>query len=191
LAFTSDNSIQNTAFTNEIRDQIQINTNKNTLMPVASIIITAQRSNPAPEGYLYCHGGLFSKSIYSELYAIIGNMYAYSKALSSTEFYVPDMRQLYVKGMGLNETYSAIETAPTGMGIYQTQQVQDHGHSYYSANTSETTVRVDSTTPTQTVGSNNYTDNVTYDKWLYGKKAIPGENETRPETISMNYMIKY
>jgi microcystin-dependent protein len=205
LQFTSDNSIQSSAFTNEIKTQIETNTAQietntaqidvntgNSGVPVGTILITAHPPTVAPpSGYHFCDGELKSKSSYSALFNLIGDTYAYDKPLYSSHFYLPDLRQLFVRGSQMNQTYP-VSAIPVGMGQYQGQQIQKHGHEYRSANTSETVDKVNAPSQNQTVGSNNYTDNIT--TTMYDGNNIEimvADTETRPESISMNYMIKY
>ena len=105
-------------------------------------------------GYLYCDGALVSISTYANLYALLGNTYEYTKTNISGYFYLPDMRQLFVRGSQQNETYP-VNAQPVAMGAYQGQSIQMHSHNYSkSGHESAGSGGLGSVT----VGSNSYTD---------------------------------
>lgn len=164
-----------------------INANAN---PVGTILTTAQPSTiPAPQGYLFCDGALVSISTYQNLYNLIGNTYQHDKPSYANFFYIPDLRQMFIKGSGLNQTYPIV-AVPKGVGDYQEQSVMNHSHNYISANTSET-ANPPNATGTRTVGSNNYTNNITSNVYDSNYIDITNSGETRPFCINMNYLIKY
>ncbi len=53
-----------------------------------------------------CQGQLVSKATYNKLWDLIGYIYRDSKPVSSGNFYLPDLRQMYIKGAGENKTYA-------------------------------------------------------------------------------------
>ena len=193
-----NNETQNHAFTDAIKTDVSQNKadiatiNSSGSVPIGTILMTAQDllSTP-PTGFLFCDGQSVSLHIYSALYAILGHTYQNTKPLLSGYFYVPDMRQLYVRGSGQNETYPVDPNVlPTSTGLYQGQSVMEHTHGYEKANSRKTTgfnnvnqveVWDDVTSSVKTTGVYDMNDN----------KLLPMFAETRPETISMNYMIKY
>ena len=182
----NDNKIK----TLENEQQININTtNITNIMPVGTILITAIPPTIAPSvGYLYCDGASVSISTYGNLYAILGNTYKYNKQEYSGYFYLPDMRQLFVRGSQQNETYP-VNAQSVPMGTYQGQSIQTHSHNFEkSGNESAGSGGLGSIT----VGSNSYTATKTSDMFDHVNNQIyPSAAETRPESISMNYMIKY
>jgi len=182
----NDNKIK----TLENEQQININTtNITNIMPVGTILITAIPPTEAPSvGYLYCDGASVSISTYGNLYAILGNTYKYNKQEYSGYFYLPDMRQLFVRGSQQNETYP-VNAQSVPMGTYQGQSIQTHSHNFEkSGNESAGSGGLG----TITVGSNSYTATKTSNMFDSANNQIyQSVAETRPESISMNYMIKY
>ena len=174
----------NTTQINNINANINANVN-----PVGTILTTAQPSTiPAPPGYLFCDGALVSISTYQNLYNLIGNTYQHDKPSYANYFYIPDLRQMFIKGSGLNQTYPIV-AVPKGVGDFQEQSVMNHSHNYISANTSETANPTSS--GSKTVGSNNYTNNITSKVYDSNHIDITNNGETRPYCMNMNYLIKY
>jgi len=134
----------------------------------------------APEpGYLYCDGMLVSQTTYAALFAIIGHTYQYNKTSYSNSFYLPDMRQLFVRGSQMNQTYP-VKATPVAMGTYQGQSVMEHTHDYERAENSHT------------VGHNNVSHRTVWDDVRSTAKTgdmydsqdnqiLPSQSETRPE----------
>ena len=212
-----DDTIQSTAFTDTLKQKVldnETNISTNTqsittntqniatntqaittlyqsLVPVGTIIMTAQPLTIAPpEGYQFCIGELKNQvGKYSALYALIGNTYRGNKASYTGYFYLPDLRQVYVKGSGQSNTYN-VNSLATTTGQYQEQSIQQHKHDYeLPANTNNvSSTSIDNrsvydntriTTQTTTLRDNN---NI----------VIPSSlDETRPDTLSLNYLIKY
>ena len=182
-----NNSTQININTTELANiNANINANAN---PVGTILTTAQPSTiPAPQGYLFCDGALVSISTYQNLYNLIGNTYQHDKPSYANFFYIPDLRQMFIKGSGLNQTYPIV-AVPKGVGDFQSQSVMNHSHNYISANTSETANPTSS--GSKTVGSNNYTNNLTSNVYDSNYIDITNSGETRPFCMNMNYLIKY
>ena len=187
---------QTDAFTPTLKQKILTNETNITilyqsLVPVGTIIMTAQPLTIAPpSGYDFCIGELKSTTgTYANLYALIGDTYRGNKAFYANNFYLPDLRQLFVKGSGQNNTYS-VNSYATLTAQYQQQSVQQHSHDFERAyNTNECV-------------SNNLNNRSVYDNIratfqttnLYdsnGNQIPSNQNETRPDCISLNYLIKY
>ena len=163
--------------------------NINDLMPVGTILITARSPTlPPTTGYLYCNGDSISISIYADLFAILANTYKYNKIQINGYFYLPDMRQLFVRGSQQNETYP-VNAQPVAMGTYQGQSIQMHSHTYSKSNSESVQ---DGGYSSKTVGSNIHSDHNTINMFDSSNNQINlASAETRPESISMNYMIKF
>ena len=162
-----------------------------TVVPVGTIFTTARPPTLAPpNGYLYCDGLLVSKTTYSELWDMIGNTYAYNKPLYNEHFYVPDMRQLYVRGGQMNTTYP-VDAQPVAMGTYQSQSIQKHSHDYQKPYLTADVTNY-GVSARKTVYDNVSTTLKTESLYDDNNNEIPNINaETRPESIVLNYMIKY
>ena len=206
----NDNSIQTTAFTDVLNQKIldnETNIATNTtdiatntadiatlyqsLVPVGTIIITAQPLTIAPPtGYDFCIGTLKSTTgKYAALYALIGNTYQGNKPSYTGNFYLPDLRQVYIKGSGQSNTYTT-SSLPTSTGQYQQQSVQQHKHDYeVPANTNNVT---STSADNRSVYDNTRITTQTTTLRDKNNITIPASlDETRPDTISLNYLIKY
>ena len=71
---------------------------KQPLVPVGSIQIFAGSS--APDGYLLCQGQAISKSTYNLLWDLIGNTYLNGRQGGTPNFYLPDLRGVFIRGAG-------------------------------------------------------------------------------------------
>jgi hypothetical protein len=86
----------------------------NLVNPVGSVIAFAGSS--APSGWLLCQGQLISKTTYASLWAIIGDTYLNGRSADASNFYIPDLREFYIKGAGQNFTYTKKYTYSGGNG---------------------------------------------------------------------------
>ena len=79
-----------------------------------------------PDGYLLCNGAAVSRTVYADLFEVIGTVYGTGDG--STTFNLPDMRNRYPIGAGDNApgTYVA-EQLPNITGFSVTQFVRDGG----------------------------------------------------------------
>jgi microcystin-dependent protein len=77
----------------------------------------------APTGWLACDGGLYSRSVYADLFAAIGTTYGAGDG--STTFNVPDLRGEFVRGLDAGRGVDA----GRGLGTAQEDAMQDHVHS--------------------------------------------------------------
>jgi microcystin-dependent protein len=102
-------------------------------------------SNTIPSGWLLCDGLEYSRTTYSELYAVIGT--AYGAGDGTNTFNVPNFQAAFLRGAG-SQTYSGTTYGPRGINTAQGSALQTHTHSV-PANTH--THVVPSTTHTHTV----------------------------------------
>jgi microcystin-dependent protein len=178
--------------------QTQINSLKNRIValeavvipyiPVGTILIYAQ-SSPAPDGYLMCHGALVSRTTYADLYAVIGNTYSNLRS-TTTDFYLPDLRQCYVKGAGDNKTYS-ITAAETTLGQFQFMSVQKHRHQIVDNGSGTKTVSTyNLSSDTVVADDTTDTEHTLADIFSPSSNTI-FDNETRGNCLSMNFIIKF
>ena len=113
---------------NSLQGQITLlNSTIKASIPVGSIMIYS--SDTIPTGFLLCDGTLVSRTTYSALFAVIGE--TYRATASTTSFYLPDLRQCYVKGAGTNTTYTnsmKITVPGANTATFQQMSVQNHTH---------------------------------------------------------------
>lgn len=77
-----------------------------------------------PKGYLLCQGQKVSKTVYSELYAICGDLFGQS---TETEFYLPDLRGKTIAGY--NENDNTMNSIGKLLGsTTHIHDVKDHYH---------------------------------------------------------------
>jgi microcystin-dependent protein len=181
-----------------------------TLCPPGSIMAFAGPTNKTPAGWLLCDGKAVSSTAYPRLYAAIekawgdgsfdSNDVAENPPDPATDFNLPDLRGLFLRGASLNST-SALTKDPdaasrtslrpggksgNAVGSFQADHFKSHNH-----------------------GNTNFDRLVT--QWPDGKNssryidATPGQfdninsaeilpaggNETRPKNAYVNYIIKY
>ena len=175
------------------RDSVYFFGVKQPLVPVGTIQIYA--GTESPNGYLMCQGQLVSKTTYNLLWDLIGNTFLNGRTASSTHFYLPDLRQMFIKGAGTNTTYEfKVPVESASLGKFQEMSVQKHKHQYEDRGAASKTVS------TSGAGSTIVADNIT-EIW-YTKEGIVRpdpdnlnigmeDNETRPNTLVMNYIIKF
>jgi phage-related tail fiber protein len=75
----------------------------------------------APAGWLKANGGLYSRSVYANLFAAIGTTYGVGDG--STTFNVPDLRGEFVRGF---DDGRGVDSG-RGIGTGQTDAFQGHG----------------------------------------------------------------
>lgn len=137
-----------------------------------------------PDGYLLCDGAAVSRSIYSELFAVIGEIYGPGDG--STTFNLPDLSDRFVQGAGTNVTGA---TMAAGLpNIYGNISRMDSGGSGgISASGAFSISQNDSESANDGSGSRRY--NVTFNASRHN--AIYGSSTTvQPPSVIMTYIIK-
>lgn len=111
---------------------------QNDEFPVGLIAPFAGETAVIPTGWLPCTGGAVSRTDYASLHAILKdvggtNAYGWGSGDGSTTFNLPDLRELYLVGVG---TRAAGITAHDAFNLAQMKddQLQDHYHSYLFGN---------------------------------------------------------
>ena len=195
IAANSGGGLDPNIFMSLSRDAVYFFGVRQPLLPVGSIQMYAGAESP--NGYFLCQGQAVSKTTYNLLWNVIGNTFLNGRTASSTDFYLPDLRQMYIKGAGENTTYQnqfKVPVADANLGTFQEMSVQKHKHQYEDRGAASKTVS------TSGVNSTTVADNIT--EIYYTKEGIvrpdPNnlnigmeDNETRPNTVVMNYIIKY
>ena len=161
------------------------------LVPVGSVIAAATHAPPGDD-YLPCHGGVFSKDQYPELFASIGLTYTPGGDKGKGEFQVPDYRGLFLRGVA-NGTAADPDVAgriPAGTG-----QADGIGSKQeYATGRPAIPFRGSvKNLPNNTVGSHGETQGGK--ARVKGSKTIDtctsgGDGDTRPVNIYVQYFIK-
>lgn len=91
-----------------------------------------------PAGWLECSGQLVSQSQYPDLFAAIGNNFGVTT--SASEFYLPDLRGRFVRGVDDGADRDPDEASRTdmqdptklssGVGSIQSHALEQHTHGY-------------------------------------------------------------
>lgn len=81
--------------------------------------------NSVSSGWLACDGAAHSRTAYADLFAAIGVVYGAGDG--STTFNVPDLRGLFIRGLGTTGTHAA-----AALGTLQEDQFEAHTHSQYT-----------------------------------------------------------
>lgn len=83
----------------------------------------------APEGFLFCDGSAVSRTTYSKLLGVIGEIYGSGDG--STTFNLPDYRETVLVGAGQNEKLNIKEHDVYNIGEFKDDQMQGHYHTIY------------------------------------------------------------
>ena len=167
------------------------------LLPVGTVLMYAGSSPPTL--FVNCTGQSYDRVQFADLFAVCGTTYGFT---SSTTFNIPDMRSLFVRGAGTNNDPKFKDSAI--LGRTQTSTVASHSHDFTAISqtgltTSDALYYVELldmvsgylnklfkrfTDPI--VNFTNYKTFATYDNAGISITST----ETRPNNISMTYMIK-
>ncbi len=180
-------------------------------------VVIAVAGERVPEGYVKCDGTFYPKvGQYEELYSVIGDRYG----ASADDFRVPDYRGYFLRGWlhdstndsiapdEANRTYSGrttlnLETGLTGNRVGTRQghassqihtfttgiQSQNHNHNQESHGTAKDHYCASCATPG---GGGGNTDENSSDHTHSGITNHSGvDNETRPNNITVMYVIRY
>lgn len=167
----------------------------------------------APTGWLLCQGAQVLQSTYAALYSVIGNVYAGEQSTSAGYFRLPDLRGLFLKGVG--STFSVALDITSGYtpenisrGAYQEASYLPHYHEIDPAQmhvdfneigssvgstlgidrgTANSEGQIDSTV--EAVGSNVITGGIIYS--ADNDTIISSAEELRPNCCGVNYIISY
>lgn len=139
-------------------------------------------TNDLPYGALWCRGGLYSRTTYSDLFAKIGTIYGAGDG--STTFKVPDLQGYTLRGLdltGLVDTNNASGSTTAGslrtLGSIQQDDNKNHNHSY--------TIRYYADELGNAAGNGAYAQRAT------GYTNNSGGTEARMKNIAVNFFIYY
>lgn len=128
-----------------------------------------------PSGWLECDGSEISRTMYANLYAVIGT--SYGAGDGSTTFNLPESRGEFIRGFDNGRGIDSDRE----FGSYQADQIKAHTHSYSDSGTKQKDAGYD-----DYGGGGNYL-------FINGSKTTgsTGGSETRPRNITVMLIIKY
>lgn len=139
-------------------------------LPIGSIKLYA--GSTAPDGYLFCDGTPVSRTIYSELFAVIGT--TYGSGDGSTTFNLPDLRGKVAVGLDLQDT--DFDT----LGL-------DGGSKYLQAHSHDSSKAVITQAKAGTGANFGY---VSTGSWAATNVAGAGDSGNLQPYTTLNYIIK-
>jgi microcystin-dependent protein len=198
-----DNTVQTTAMTDTyLTNLIQSVVNQMTIIPqipIGAIIPYGANyadattlSYPPPAGYLWCIGEMVSIDLYQNLFNVIGHNFLQGKSVLSGFFYLPELQGSYLKGCGESTLFSQ-QKRMDYVGNYQEGNVGGHAHTYKDRGSGSYSIASQNPSPGTSTTIANDTDGM---YWTDGKAYnsvthIESDEENRPNSIGVNYIIKY
>lgn len=99
-------------------------------VPIGTVVMWSGNSSNVPTGWLLCDGTAISRTTYSDLYTIQGNVFGAGDG--STTFNLPNMKDKFVVGAG--NTYSSNSTGGSNSHTLTTAEIPSHNHTQNSHN---------------------------------------------------------
>jgi microcystin-dependent protein len=129
-----------------------------------------------PVGYLECNGQALSRTVYAELFAVIGTIYGAGDG--STTFNLPDLRGEFIRGFdnGRGVDFGRV------LGLWQEDTIKAHSHTYGLP--IDGYIAGDMQSITNTSGAD---ENINYN---WGTTGMTGDIETRPRNVALLFLIK-
>jgi microcystin-dependent protein len=182
------------------------------LIPTGTVLAYAGVS--APSGWLVCDGAAYNQADYADLFAALSTTYNTQlnpttgsawAAPSASQFRVPDLRGLFLRGAGTPSGQSAVtvgshqdqSTAKNGLALTNnTVASSSHGHSLVSSPGANLTVQavttgsVNRAVQTQTAPSTDLGSNTGSPSGTTTVGISNGDLETRPMNRGVTYIIK-
>jgi len=160
------------------------------LTPSGSVIMHGGSS--APSGYLLCNGAAVSRTIYANLFAVIGT--TFGPGNGSTTFNLPDFRGIFPRGSGTNEILGSVGGS---VGDYKDFAIENiTGIFKMRAQTNRSSLGAVSGVFSKTIGTDvgaaeqsatSYpVDEINFD----ASTVVNTDSETRPANLSINFIIK-
>jgi microcystin-dependent protein len=156
---------------------------RDALCPPGTVV--AYMGTTAPDGWLLCQGQSVSRTLYNNLYTVIGNA---SGSADTASFNVPDLRGRFLRGVDGSagrDLDSGTRTAmnPGGnpgnlVGSVQADALKSHTHTVYAVTVGGGSVPVNGSS----VGGRDITSS---------GPSTGASSETRPINAYVNYIIKY
>lgn len=130
-----------------------------------------------PTGFLECNGAAISRTVYANLFAVIGTLYGVGDG--STTFNIPDLRGEFIRGF---DNGRGVDSGRT-IGSWQVDMFETHEHNIVGVNGWSVSGS----------GGITYTSGAAYGANVYAGAPRSGSfgEETRPRNVAMMYCIKY
>lgn len=174
IRIATDNEVANgvndtTAVTpRKLKDQINRSGLGN---PTGAVIAFA--GGAIPDGYLLCDGSAVRRSLYDNLFDVIGC--DFGDGNGNTTFNLPDLRGEFIRGLDNNKGVDPNRV----LGSSQSQSIQSHSHAFDAGPASSVSTRP---------GGGNRGTNADSGE----TRPFPSDvkSETRPRNVALNYIIK-
>jgi len=141
----------------------------------------------APTGWLLCHGQSLSKTLYADLWNVIGDTYINGRPVRTSLFYNVDLRQLFITGAGNNTSGYGINATTKSLGEFSSQSIMEHAHAYERPTN---TFTASGTVGGTNVWRSNTQSTTSSGVILPGGGTISTASENLPYCMAMNYIIK-
>jgi len=157
-------------------------------VPTGTVVPFAGPASQVPDGWLLCDGAELDRQTYADLFAVIGT--AHGDGDGATTFLLPDYRGMFLRGVdhgrSLDPDRFARGNFPGGniqdaVGSYQSDSFRRHGHSLGALGICD-------------AGDPDGGLFAVFNAFSHCKRRFSstanGGNETRPQNIYVNYIIK-
>ena len=190
-AATFNGTVNLPSTTNYDRPGAQASAALNQMLVIPGTII-AYGGVSVPNGYLACDGSAVSRSTYADLFFAISTTWGGGDG--STTFNVPDLRGLFLRGTGTNNTVNtSAGTKAIGPAVGGTtgDTFRQHSHSLLNADGTNVNTNWRNLTDSINQGGNSgltSSGNVNYGQTVVGNA---GSAETKPCNAGVTYLIKF
>lgn len=183
----ADNTVQTTAMTVSYINSLIETAMRDMNINEPAGVVKAFLGITLPAGYLWCYGQQVSISTYQALFNQIGHTYARNNVIQPGQFYLPDLQGCFLKGIGANSLF-VNNSAMISVGEIQQCNVGDHAHPYKDRGTGERDVSGAGTSKASRPTDDTFwTDGYAY----HSSTRERLQAETRPNSIGVNYIIKF
>lgn len=145
-------------------------------------VIKFYAGTSAPTGYLFCQGQALSRTTYADLYAIVGTTFGTGDG--STTFNLPDLRGVFIRGLGGNSAALGTIQGDAIRNITGTFGCDDKA-TRIATGAFRAEQQWDQDTSASQGDSNFF--KFTFD----ASRVVPTASENRPVNMAMNYIVKY
>lgn len=156
-------------------------------VPIGTVVMWAGAADRLPDGWLLCDGTIYNQATYKALYEAIGFNFGFIDNFSvfdpQLQFYVPDLRGRFVRGVdggtgrdpdsALRVDMQSGDQVGANIGSIQADDFRSHSHVYTSF-------------------PDSYGDIASGNYWQSGNQqtGLTGGNETRPINAYLHFIIR-